>query len=235
MKIATILIITFSLMLLSSCMAPNVQKKLEEMTARQDSMLTILKAVEAQSAFVAKKVGWTPPDDTLPINIPLGNSYYQGAKKPVLTIVEFSDFECTYCAKAAPVLDSLVKVYPEKIRVVFKHFPLSFHKKAMAAHAAAIAAGQQGRFFDYRYKLAPLFRQLNDSTFIALAEQIGLDMEVFKKDMLLTPETKGKIEDDMQLGRKIGVRGTPSLYANGKKVMDRSFDGFVRLLKKYGG
>jgi protein-disulfide isomerase len=105
----------------------------------------------------------------------------------------------------------------------------------MAAHSAALAAGKQGRFFDYRYKLAPKFRQLNGSTYLRLAEEIGLDMEEFRKDMVLTPEVKEKINSDMRLGQQIGVRGTPTLFANGKKVKDRSFNGFVKLLKQYGG
>jgi protein-disulfide isomerase len=218
-------------LIFSACVSQDLNKRIDKIEARQDSIVQVMETMKGP----LKRLGWEAPEDTLPIDIPVGNSYYQGAEKPVLTIVEFSDFECPYCAGVAPILDSLAKTYPAKIRVVFKHFPLNFHKNAMAAHSAALAAGKQGRFFDYRYKLAPKFRQLNDSTYLSLAEEIGLDMEEFRKDMVLTPEVKEKINSDMRLGQQIGVRGTPTLFANGKKVKDRSFNGFVKLLKQYGG
>ncbi len=222
-----------------SCVSSKEQKQLEQqiqaVRQQQDSLIAILNTMKDQTNFIAYKVGWRPPEDTLPKDIPLAGSYSHGAEKPVLTLVEFSDFQCPYCAQLSPTLDSLVRTYPEKIKVVFKHFPLSFHKQAMSAHAAALAAGKQGRFFDYRYKLASKFRNLNDSVYIALAEEIGLDMEEFKKDMPLTKDVESIIDKDKDLGVKIGVSGTPTLFANGKKVRDRSFDGLVQLMKSYGG
>ena len=221
--------------LLPGCMSADVQKQLDSLSAKQDSIINVLKTMENQTDFIAKKVGWEPPEDTMPKNIPLASSYYQGAEKPVMTVVEFTDFECPYCAQVAPVLDSLVRTYPNQVRVVFKHFPLNFHKQARSAHAAALAAGKQGRFFDYRYKLAKHFRSLSDSTYISVAQEIGLDVEEFKANMALTQEDEQIINRDLELGRELGVRGTPTLYANGKKVGDRSFAGFQQLLKSFGG
>ena len=152
-----------------------------------------------------------------------------------MTIVEFSDFQCPYCAGFAQVLDSLVKVYPNQVKVIFKHFPLSFHKQAAGAHAAVLAACKQGRFYDYRYKLAPKYRMLTDSVFIDLARELGLDVEVFKKEMTISPEVQKIIDDDIKLGSSIGVRGTPTAFANGKKVQDRSFAGLENLLVSLGG
>ncbi len=218
---------------LFSCVSPDVQKQLSVLTQKQDSLLSELASIKNHTTFMAKKLGWEPPEDTMPKEIPLGNSFYQGAQNPILTIVEFSDFQCPYCARLAPILDSLVKSYPNKIRVVFKHFPLSFHKKADGAHAASIAAGKQGRFFDFRYKLAPLFGSLSDSTYLAVAQSIGLDMDTFREEMKISEQSKAIVQADIQLGRNVGVRGTPTLFANGKKVKDRSFSGMVRLLKSY--
>lgn len=221
------------------CVASKEQKQLESdlkvMVAKQDSIMGILKKMENQTNFIANKVGWRPPEDTLPKEIPLANSFTIGADKPVLTLVEFSDFQCPYCAQLSPVLDSIVKVYPDKVKLVFKHFPLSFHKQAVAAHTAALAAGQQGRFFDYRAKLAPKFRKLNDSTYLALAASIGLDMDAFKSEYKKEKEAKKIIDRDIALGRKVGVTGTPTLFGNGKKVRDRSFSGLEKLIKQYGG
>jgi len=221
------------------CVSSKEQKQLEHqlknMETKQDSMMAILKKMEDQSNFIANKVGWRPPADTLPKVIPLANSYFEGAANPVLTLVEFSDFQCPYCAQLSPVLDSIVKTYPEKVKVVFKHFPLSFHKQAIAAHTAALAAGRQGRFFDYKYKLALKYRKLNDSTYLALAENIGLDMEAFKIEFKKEKEARIFINRDIALGRRLGVTGTPTLFANGKRVKNRSFGGLERLIKQYGG
>jgi protein-disulfide isomerase len=155
-----------------------------------------------------------------------------GDPKAKVVIVEFTEFQCPYCSAITPMLDSLVnKVYPDKIRLVYKNFPLSFHANAPAAAAAAIAAQKQGKFWEYRWALAPNFRSLVDSTFIAVAEQVGLNIEQFKKDMVLDDEKKAIIARDMQLGAEAGVSGTPNFYVNGKR-QDRFSSSFVDSLIK---
>ncbi|MCL2100590.1 MAG: thioredoxin domain-containing protein [Fibromonadales bacterium] len=156
----------------------------------------------------------------------LGNS---NAK---IVIVEFTEFECPYCARVAPLLDSLTRAHPDKIRLVYKHFPLSFHKNAPAAGAAAIAAQKQGKFWEYRWALAPHFRSLNDSTFIAIAEQVGLNIEQFQKDMVLDAEKQAVMDRDMKLGMEVGVQGTPNFYVNGKRQDRFSPDLIEQLLKE---
>jgi protein-disulfide isomerase len=130
------------------------------------------------------------------------------------------------------VLDSVAKAYPNDVKVVFKHFPLSFHPKARAAAAAAMAAGNQGKFFEFRYKVAPHFRILGDSLYLAIAKEIGLDVGRFSKEMVLTPEAGKSIDADMELGRKVGVEGTPTIFVNGRLAADRSFDYFVQQVAK---
>ncbi len=201
------------------------------LAAKQDSLMALLKRVENQTAFIAKRMGWEPPEDTLPKDIPLGHSYYQGAKKPLLTIVEFTSFSCPYCAQIAPDLDSLARTYPNKVRIVFKHFPLSNHPTAMGAHVASLAAGKQGRFYDFRYKLAPKFRSLNETTFLEVAAELGLDMDTFKADMALNSDSRAYINEDLKLGNELGVHGTPTVFVNGRKALDRSFRGLEQLLK----
>ena len=218
--------------LLAQCVSPGVETRLNKMEAKQDSILKILATMKDQGEYVAYRVGWRPAADTAAKVIPLGNSPFQGPEKAALTIVEFSDLQCPYCAQTAPTLDSLARAYPKDVKVVFKHFPLSFHPQARAAAAAAMAAGKQGKFFEFRYQVAPSFRNLSDSTYLAVAKQIGLDLERFKKDMALTPEVNQTLEADMELGRKIGVEGTPTIFVNGRLANDRSFDYFVRLLKQ---
>jgi len=150
-------------------------------------------------------------------DLKIGESPSTGNPNAKLVIVEFTEFQCPYCARVAPTLDSIVRANPDKIRLVYKHFPLSFHKDAPAAGAAAIAAQKQGKFWEYRWALAPHFSSLNDSTFIAVAHKVGLDIELFKKDMVLDAGKQAIIDRDMKLGMEVGVQGTPNFYINGKR------------------
>jgi protein-disulfide isomerase len=218
--------------LFTQCVSPGVETRLDKMEAKQDSILKVLATMKDQGEFVAMRVGWRPPPDTTPKDIPVGDSPFRGSANAALTVVEFSDLECPYCSQVAPVLDSLAKSFPQDVRLVFKHFPLSFHPKARPASAAALAAGKQGKFFEFRNMVSPHFRSLSDSLYLALAREIGLDVEKFRKDMALTPEVNAVIDRDMELGRKVGVEGTPTIFVNGRLAEERSFDYFVRALNR---
>ncbi|MCL1966614.1 MAG: thioredoxin domain-containing protein [Fibromonadales bacterium] len=165
-------------------------------------------------------------------DLKIDDSPSTGNPKAKIVIVEFTEFQCPYCSAIAPMLDSLVnKAYPDKIKLVYKNFPLSFHANAPAAAAAALAAHKQGKFWEYRWALAPHYQKLVDSTFIAVAEQVKLNIEQFKKDMVLDDEKKAIIARDMQLGSEAGVQGTPNFYVNGKR-QDRFSSSLVDSLVK---
>jgi protein-disulfide isomerase len=208
------------------------EARLRALEVRQDSMFTLLKTMAAQAEFVALRVGWKPPADTAPVKIPIGKSFSKGSAKPTITLVEFSDLQCPYCAQLAPVLDKVVKDYPGEVRLVFKHFPLSFHSQARAAAAAGIAAGNQGKFFEFRAKVSPKFRELNESVYLTAAQELGLDMAKFRREMALTPEVNKILDDDMELGRTIGVEGTPTVFVNGRLAEDRSYEYFAGLIEQ---
>ncbi len=150
-----------------------------------------------------------------------------GSSNAKIVIVEFSEFQCPYCARITPYLDSLTKANPDKIRLVYKNFPLSFHTSAPAAAASAMAAHKQGKFWEYRWALAPNFQSLNDSTFIETAKKVGIpNIEQFKKDMVLDADKQAIIDRDMKLGSEVGVQGTPNFYVNGKR-QDRFAPGLI--------
>ena len=161
-----------------------------------------------QEMEMANKV-WDIPVDDSPI---FGNT-----TNPKLTIVEFTEFQCPYCSRIAPVIQDLMKKYPKDIKFIYKHFPLSFHQNAPAAAAASIAAQKQGKFWEFRYALAPHFRELTEETFLKVAKEVGLNIEQFKKDMVLDSAMQARIDKDFQLGVKVGVQGTPNFYINGKR------------------
>ena len=179
---------------------------------------------QARAEMEADNKVWDIPDDNSPI---FGNT-----KDPKLTIVEFTEFQCPYCSRIAPVMQDLNKKYPDQIKFVYKHFPLSFHSNAKAAAASSIAAQKQGKFWEYRYALAPHSRELSDSTYLAIAKEIGLDVEKFKKDMVLDSAMEARIDKDFQLGVKVGVQGTPNFYINGKRQDRFSADLVEKMLKE---
>ncbi len=216
--------------LISGCVSPGLESRLHAIETRQDSILTLLRSMQEKNDFVATRVGWRPPVDTAAKVIPVGTSFTRGPENAALTLVEFSDIQCPYCAQLAPILDSVSKAFPNDVRLVFKHFPLSFHPQARAAAAAAIAAGKQGKFFEFRFQAAPHYHNLGDSLYLALARNLGLDMERFKKDMALTPEVNSLLQEDMDLGRKVGVEGTPTVFVNGHLATDRSFEYYAALV-----
>jgi len=247
--VSTVLALLASGFLLGNCSTPDaehplakpdakqesIQGRLDKLEAKQDSILRILSSMQEKNDFVATRVGWRPPADTTPKDIPVGTSFATGPKNATLTVVEFSDLQCPYCSQFAPTLDSLTRAHPKDVRVVYKNFPLSFHPQSRPAAAAAIAAGKQGKFFEFRYKVAPHYRELSDSLYLAVAKELGLNLGRFKKDMALTPEVSKTLEDDIELGRKVGVEGTPTIFVNGRLAQERSLDYFEQLLKKSKG
>ncbi len=164
-------------------------------------------------------------------DIPVANSPVSGPANAKVTIVEFTDFQCPYCALRAEDVRKLQEAYPNDIRVVFKHFILGFHREAPAAHAAAMAAQKQGKFWEFRYALSPHYRDLSEAVILKAAKDVGLNIDQFKKDMLVDNIKKATFQRDMDLGTKVGVRGTPTFFINGKLAKDFSFDKVSKLLK----
>lgn len=139
----------------------------------------------------------------------------KGAATPRYQLVEYADFECGHCKSTAPVLDTLVKKYPESVQVVFKHFPLSFHTQAKRAAAAAEAAAIQGRFWEMHNAIFATQNMLSDELITGHAKAIGLDIEKFQKDWN-APSTIAKVEQSRAEGEKLGVQATPAVYVNGR-------------------
>jgi protein-disulfide isomerase len=220
----------FAALLPLGCFSADNESRIRAVEAKQDSILTILKVMAEQSEFVALRVGWRPKADNSPKDIPVGTSFTKGPANAVLTLVEFSDFQCPYCARLVPVLDSVARAFPRDVRLVFKHFPLSFHAQARAAAAAGIAAGNQGKFFEFRAKVMPQYRSLDEQVYLTAAQELGLDMKRFRKEMALTDDVNKILDADIEYGRSIGVEGTPSIFVNGQPAQDRSFEYFASLV-----
>ena len=126
-------------------------------------------------------------------------------------------------------MDQILEAYPEDVKFVFKNYPLPFHQQAMPAAKAAVAAGKQDKFWEMHDKIFENYRSLSDELYVKTAEEIGLDVEKFKKDME-SPEVQELINSEMAEARTNDVRGTPTIFINGKKPQGRSFALYKQII-----
>lgn len=141
----------------------------------------------------------------------------RGPQGAVLEIVEFSDFQCPYCAQARPVIDSLLSAHPDDVRYVFRHFPLPIHEHAARAAQAALEAQRQGEFWSYHALLFENQAALADTELVGYAEAMGLDSEAFER-ALAEGTHQQRMHEDMDLGLSLAVTGTPTFFVNGFRL-----------------
>jgi protein-disulfide isomerase len=141
----------------------------------------------------------------------------KGAAQPLVTIVEYSDFECPFCGAFAATLDELVAAYPDDVRIVFQQFPLAMHPGAEPAARAAIAAQAQGRFWAMHDRLFIERHANGTERLVELAIELGLDPDRFRAD-LEAEATAARVKAEQDKGREIGVRSTPNFFINGRRV-----------------
>ncbi|HET6639258.1 MAG TPA: DsbA family protein [Gemmatimonadota bacterium] len=141
----------------------------------------------------------------------------RGPEGAILQIVEFSDFQCPFCAEARPVIDSLLAAHPDDVRHVYRHFPLPMHEYAARAAQASIEAQLQGRFWQYHDRLFENQAALSDAELVGHAEWLGLDADAFER-ALAEGTHQARMHEDMELGRSLGVTGTPTFFLNGFRL-----------------
>jgi protein-disulfide isomerase len=130
-----------------------------------------------------------------------------------------------------PVFEQVLKEFPNDVKLVFKNFPLQSHKFSITAARAAMSAYKQGKFWEFHDLLFKNYKSLNNEKINDIAKVIGLDIKEYEK-MKKNPEILGKISEDISQGYKAGVRGTPTIFINGKKLNNRSFEGFKEKINK---
>ena len=118
---------------------------------------------------------------------------------------------------------------PGKVNLVIKHFPLQSHKFARRAAAVALAADRQGKFWECHEKIFENYRTINEAKVQEIATEIGLDLERLNKDSR-DPAIDKLINRDVINGRQSGVRGTPAIFVNGKRLNNRSLAGFQQAI-----
>jgi len=121
--------------------------------------------------------------------------------------------------------------YPKEVKLVMKNFPLeNIHKFAKPASHAALAANKQGKFQAFHEKLFKNYRVLNEEKITEIAKELGLDMEVFSRDRK-SQSIKSQVSRDLYDGRQAGVRGTPTVFINGKLLRKRNLKGFEEMIE----
>jgi protein-disulfide isomerase len=150
--------------------------------------------------------------------MPVGSSPFKGPKDAKVTVVMFQDFQCPFSNRSQPTVKQLMELYPDKVKLVFKNFPLNFHKQAEIAAEAALAAGAQGKFWEMHDKIFANQKNISLDILKGYAKELNLDMNKFNQD-LDTHTYKKTIDEDMKLATGAGVRGTPTFFINGKKLV----------------
>lgn len=146
------------------------------------------------------------------------DDHVQGNFDAPITLVEFSSFECSFCARFYSVIKQILANYPDQVRHVYKHFPLSFQPNSFKAAEASECASEQGKFWEMHeelYKAQPI--GLNTEKFKEIAKNLKLDMNKFN-DCLNSEKHIQKVKGSFQEGIQKGVEGTPATFVNGRLI-----------------
>ncbi|HEX8845210.1 MAG TPA: thioredoxin domain-containing protein [Pyrinomonadaceae bacterium] len=164
----------------------------------------------------------TPATQQSPTPAAADNAHARGALNAKVTLEEYGDYQCPSCGTVFFLLKNLEKDYSDRVRFVFRQYPLPGHKHAMIAAQAAEAADLQGRFWemhDMIYENQANWSAAEDARvyFLQYARNLGMDVDQFNRDMN-SPEVSRRVLTDKEMGTRAGVSGTPTIFINGQQV-----------------
>jgi protein-disulfide isomerase len=145
-----------------------------------------------------------------------GNEIF-GNPNAKVSIIEFADYQCPFCARMVPTLKEVIKKYDGKVNWVYRDFPLDFHPEATPAAIAANCSGQQGKYYEMHNRLFEELRNLGPDLYPKLAGELGLEMAKFN-ECLKDPAQREEVMRDQSVGAAIGVNGTPAYFINGRRI-----------------
>jgi protein-disulfide isomerase len=158
------------------------------------------------------------------------NSPSKGPKSAPIEMIEFSDFQCPFCLRADPTVQEVLKTYGDKVRFVYRNYPLPNHPAARPAAEAAACANEQGKFWPYHDLLFANPSKLSDADLKQHASALGLNTAQFNS-CVDTHKPKGLIDADVKAGEEAGVNGTPAFYINGRMISGaQPFDVFKKII-----
>lgn len=191
--------------------------------------------IQGKLAELRKKYGFRKEDGKERVEVAIGDSMIRGNKEAPVTIIEFSDFECPYCIRAQESTEKVREHYGEKVRFVFKDFPLDFHKNAMIAHVAQrcvaeIAPDKYWPYFDTLFDKNRSKDILTEEGVLTAAAGHGIDTGKLG-DCIQDPEKVAAVQKDIETGKDAGVSGTPAFFINGKMLSGaQPFEAFQEII-----
>ena len=188
------------------------------------SYLQTLKKQDLVSEHVTKLTKGNPVEvyfnkPRMQVDVQVGEAPIFGNKDATVTVVEFSDFQCPFCSRAADTVTQLKKKYGSKIKLAFRHFPLPMHHDARPAAEASMCVNDQGtdkfwKFHDLAFKNQD---KLDKTNLEKYAKDSGVDVAKFTQ-CLTSKKFSDFVQKDMSYGEKIGVKSTPTFFVNGQLV-----------------
>ncbi len=201
------------------------QQQLNDKIAALDKKIVELEAqVKSRPSVAAAPAIAQPPAEDLNkvYDIPVGTSPIFGKSEAPITVVEFSDLQCPFCSRFHAPLKEAALAYPDKVKVIIKNYPLPFHPNARPAAKLALAANEQGKYFEMVDQLLNNGAQVEEAKIKEYAAALKLDIKKLMDDFKnKDAQWEAQIAADEQLAQAIDVRGTPTFYLNGKKTNAR--------------
>jgi protein-disulfide isomerase len=210
-------------------------RTLEQSAAQITEALRNARFAEARSDFVRAlrrkydvRVALEPPRFAVSVD----DDPARGPAKAPVTIVEFSDFQCPYCDRAERTIDQVLEKYGDRVRLVFRDFPLSIHPDAENAAVAANCALAQGKYWPMNRAMFANSSKLSLSDLAATAVSVGLDVSRFRACME-SDEARAEVRKDVADGQALGLSGTPTFFVNGVMIVGaREADVFTRAIDR---
>ena len=206
---------------------------LDQVRAPIKSLLTQERTQAARDAFLDKLKAKTPVRLSLEAQRQSARAGYSPAKGPAsapVEVIEFADFQCPFCLAAAPTVKRVLETYGDRIRFVYRNFPLQSHPNARPAAEAAQCANEQGQFWAYHDRLFGDPGKLSDADLKKTASDLGLDSARFNK-CVDDHKYQAVIDADAQAGGEAGVSGTPAFFINGRLLSGaQPFEAFKRVI-----
>lgn len=199
--------------------------------------------VEAEAAFGRGGVGAAAADEGGPApseagdveryRVPVTNQPSKGPADALVTIVEISEFQCPFCSRVLPTMSRILNEYEGQVRIVWRNNPLPFHQEATPAAIAALEAYEQGgndMFWSLHDKLFQNQRALSRDDLLRYGREVGMNVQQLTA-ALDNEEHKDTIQEDQQLAARLGARGTPGFFINGRQLMGaQPFERFKEVI-----
>ena len=191
---------------------------------RMDAARTAL--VDALKAKTTISISLEPPR----ISVADGGRPVRGKSDATVEVIEFSDFQCPFCQRAHPTVDQVLKTYGDRIKFVYRHYPLGNHPDARPAAEAAACAESQGKFWEYHDRLFASPGKLSADDLKAHAVALGLDAARFNT-CVDNHQQKARVDEDVAAADAAGVTGTPAFFINGRSIEGaQPFEAFKRVI-----